>query len=354
MAAAIDNPNRRKLLSPNTWTAAGLHLATVRTASMPGPVAELRVARRAMACDFSVTFPGGADTAIEAGCAALDEIERLEEKLSVYRDDSDLSRLNRSAAGSPIRVDAELYHILRTAARLAIESGGAFDAAAGALVKAWGFFRGPKRVPSADELAAALAATGSHHAAFNDDQRTVAFDRPGVEFNLGSIGKGFAIDRALHCMQSRFAIRCALLQGGQSSLRAIGTQPGGTKGWLVAIGDPCCAGKTLARVRLHHRALGTSGAANQFFVHQGRRYGHVLDPRRGWPAAGLLCASAVARTAAEADALSTAFFVLGIDETRRYCQRHSGAGAVLVAPPEEAGGTPRVVLVGAVDAEVTI
>ncbi len=287
-----------------------------------------------MACEFSVVFPHGVRRAVDAGCAALDEVERLEQKLSVFQGDSDLSYLNGRAADSPVRTDAEVYIVLRLAVALSRATGGAFDAATGALVRAWGFCGGPKRVPSAAERAAALAVCGSGQVRMDDNERTVGFARHGVEFNLGGIGKGFAIDRALGRIGSEFQVKRALMQGGQSSLRAMGE-------WTVNIG-------TVARVVLRDRALGTSGADHQFFVCDGRRYGHILDPRTGWPARGVLSASAIARTAAEADALSTAFFVLGLEGTRQFCRRHAGVSAVLVLPG------PKVEVLGDSDVEVLV
>jgi thiamine biosynthesis lipoprotein len=308
---------------------------------------ELTIRRRAMACEFSVVLPAGVRRAVDAGCAALDEIDRLEDKLSIYREESDVSRLNRLFGCSAVRTDAELFHLLRLAARLSEATRGAFDAASGALVKAWGFFQGPKRVPAETERAAALAASGSAHLKFDDAAQTVASRRPGVELNLGGIGKGYAIDRALHLLRNSCRVPAALMQGGQSSIRALGTPRSEPRGWTVAIGDPLRPGRTLARVRLRDRALGTSGADHQFFIEGGRRYGHILDPRTGWPAAGLFSASAIAPTAAEADALSTAFFVMGVDATRRFCETRPDVGAVLVAPG-------KIVVIGAPDVEVTV
>jgi thiamine biosynthesis lipoprotein len=294
-----------------------------------------------MACEFSVTLPGAHRDALALGSAALDEVDRLELRLTVYDDESDVAGLNRLAAEEPVPLDDELADLLRTAARLHAETDGAFDAASGALVRAWGFLRGPKRVPSEEERAAALAVSGWRHVQLDD--AGLAFDRPGVELNLGAIGKGFAIDRALDLLRTRHGIGAALMQGGRSSLKAIGEPAGG---WLVAIGDPRRPEETAARVRLHDEALGTSGADNQFFEADGRRYGHILDPRSGWPAEAVLSASVVAPTAAEADALSTAFFVMGLDGTRRFCGQHPEIGAVLVLPEE-------VVVLGPADVEVT-
>jgi thiamine biosynthesis lipoprotein len=293
---------------------------------------ELTVARRAMACEFSITLPAGTRAAADAACAALDEIERLEQKLSVYLDDSLLSGLNRNLSAGPLWNDAELYTLLRRAAALSAATGGAFDPASGALLKAWGFFRGPRRVPADDELTRALSCSGCRHIVFDDAARTIRAQRPGIEFNLGAIGKGYAIDRAASILRNLYGIRSALVQGGQSSLYALGAPPGDPRGWQVAIGDPCRPGRTVATVWLRDRALGTSGSDHQYFVHAGRRYGHVLDPRTGVPARGALSASAFAPTAAEADALSTAFFVMGIDSTLRFCARHTTIGALLVVP----------------------
>lgn len=317
----------------------------------PVRVQELTIARRAMACEFSVVFPRGVRHAVDAGCLAMDEVERLERKLSVYLEDSELSYVNGCAAALPVPCSAELYAVLRLAVALSRATGGAFDAASGALVKAWGFYLGPKRVPSASERAAALAVCGSTGIRLNDTERTVGFTRRGLEINLGGIGKGFAIDRALFRMGVEFRVRRTLMQGGQSSLRALGAPPDEPRGWAVEIGDPLRPGRAVARVWLRDRAMGTSGADNQFFVSGSRRYGHILDPRTGWPAGGVLSASAVAPTAAEADAFSTAFFVLGVEGTRRFCRRYTGVSAVLVLPGP---GGPRVECYGNSDVEVLV
>jgi len=331
--------NRRAWLTGGAWKHAS---------RSPRSTADIVIARRAMACESSVSLPGTERNAFEVGCAALDEIERLERRLTVYDDASDVSALNRAAAERAVPLDVELAGLLRTAGRLYAETDGAFDAASGALVRAWGFLRGPKRVPSPEQHAAARAVSGWRHVRLDAadgarDQARLAFDRPGVELNLGAIGKGFAIDSALDLLRARHGVATALVQGGRSSLRAIGEPTGG---WQVAIGDPRRPESSVACVRLHDEALGTSGADNQFFEADGRRFGHVLDPRSGWPAEGLLSASVVAPSAAEADALSTAFFVMGLEAARRFCAEHPKIGAVLVLPEE-------IVVLGTADVEVT-
>jgi thiamine biosynthesis lipoprotein len=315
---------------------------------------ELQVARRAMECEFSLVFPAGVRDAVAAGCAALDEVERLEALLSAYHEESEVCRVNREAQHGPAVVDPEVYRLLRVACDISTATGGAFDPAAGTLVKAWGFHRGPRRVPGESELQAARAASGSMAVAFDDRCGSVAFRRQPIEFNLGAIGKGYALDRALHTVRNRFGITRALMQGGGSSLRALGAPPAESRGWPVDLGDPCRPGRTVARLWMRDRALGTSGADHQFFVHQGRRYGHVLDPRTGVPARALLGASALAPTAMEADALSTAFFVMGLEGTRRFCAAHPATAAVLVACEPGHAGRARVHVIGNADVEVMV
>ncbi len=312
---------------------------------MDGCSQHVTISRQAMACTFCLVFPAGERKAVEAGCAALDEVERLEAKLTVYDADSDIRRINREAANRLVVADAEVFAVLETAARISADTDGAFDISSGALSRAWGFYKGPKHVPDEPLRLAALAASGMSHVALEAESRTVRFRRPGVELNLGAIGKGYAIDRALALIQAEHGAGCVLMHGGKSSIRAIGTPPGETGGWKIAIADPFKEGRAIASVRLNNRALGTSGAAHQFFIHNGRRYGHVLDPRTGRPAHQVAGATALAPTAAEADALSTAFFVMGIEGARAYIRTHPGVAAILVTMPR-ASAPPEVIALG--------
>jgi thiamine biosynthesis lipoprotein len=345
--------DRRDFLSPRSLAAgAGQVLAAadeVRAAALdaaappPEPVefALLRFSRRAMATTFEVMLPFGTPGALAAAEAALDEIDRLEAQLTVYRDTSEVSRLNRAAPHAAIPVEAGLFDLLLTAARVTAETEGAFDVTAGALVKAWGFYRGPCRVPSDAERAAALERVGMRHVVLDREQRAVRYLRPGLEINLGSIGKGYALDRAAELLRDRRNLPGALLHGGHSSVYAIGHEPGDERGWAVGLSHPWEPARRIALLRLRDRALGTSAATFRHLEHDGRKLGHVLDPRTGWPAEGIALASAVAPTAAEADALATAFYVLGVDWTRSYCDKRPDVGAVLL--PE---GAPAPVFLG--------
>jgi thiamine biosynthesis lipoprotein len=315
----------------------------------PAEFALLRFTRRAMATDFEIALPLGTPGATAAAESALEEIDRLEAQLTVYRDDSEISRINQQAATEAVAAEERLFELLELSARLTAETGGAFDVTAGAIVKAWGFFRGPRRVPAPDELAEALARVGMRHVELDAERRTVHFRRPGVEFNLGSIGKGYALDRAAELLADRWGVRSGLLHGGHSSVYAMGTEPGDGRGWAVGLCHPWQPERRLALVRLRDRALGTSAATFRHLEYNGRKLGHILDPRTGWPAEGMASTSVVAPTAAEADALATAFYIQGMEAARAYCATHPDIGAVLLAE-----GAREPVVVGLESEEIVL
>ena len=303
-------------------------------------VALLRFSRRAMATTFEVIFPFGTASATSAAEAALDEIDRIEDQLTVFRETSEVSRLNRLAATEPVIVTEELFHLLTQCTKLTEETLGAFDIATGALIKAWGFYRRAGRMPSADERTDVVQRVGMKNVRLDSQSRTVRFLRSGLEINFGSLGKGYALDQAADRMQT-CGIRNALLHGGHSSVYSMGSGPERSQGWLVGIRHPWKPEKRLATVRLKDRALGTSAATFQHLEHEGRKLGHILDPRSCWPAEGMASASVLAPTAAFADALATAFFILGVDKARLYCENHPEIAAVLL--PAEESAQPVVV-----------
>jgi thiamine biosynthesis lipoprotein len=305
----------------------------------------LLVGRDAMACRFEVAFNAGevpGDT--ELAVAALDLVDRIEGRISVYRESSELSRINALAAAGWVPVSADVYDLLATARDLHARTRGAFDIAAGSIVRAWGFLRRQGRTPTAADLEAALARCGMQWVELDDADRRVRFLRPGVELNPGAIGKGWAIDLAMDHLAAGGAAS-VLVHGGQSSVRGRGTQGpsvDGRHGWRVGLRHPLRPGRRLATITLDDRALGTSGSGTQFFIDRGRKLGHILDPRTGQPAEGVIAATVLAPTAAAADALSTALYVLGPAGLPLIAAPRGPVAAILVLPG--AAGTIRVVV----------
>jgi thiamine biosynthesis lipoprotein len=163
---------------------------------------------------------------------------------------------------------------------------------------------------------------------FDDVRASVGFTRAGVELNLGSIGKGYALDRVAAHLRAA-GIRHFLLHAGYSSILASGS-PDGRQGWAIALKDPRQPGSRLGVVRLRDQALSTSGIGEQSFEAGGRRYGHILDPRTGWPSDASVQCTVVAPDAARAEALSTAFFVTDEASVRAYMALEPDVGRLSV------------------------
>jgi FAD:protein FMN transferase len=299
----------------------------------------IRLSRRAMACQFEVLLNAGQhDGDTHAALAALDLVDALEDQLSVFRDHSDISLLNRHAAEAPISVEPRLFELLELAVRIHQQTAGAYDVTAGALSELWGFTHRCGTMPSSDDIASAMARVGTRWLELDPHTHSVRYLAAGLQINLGSIGKGHALDRCAELMTAR-GMRDFLWHGGNSSVLARGhnaaIEPAG--GWLIGLRDPLHPERYLGQLRLCDRALATSGSGTQFFVHGGRRYGHILDPRTGWPAEGVLTCSVLAPSAAEADALSTALYVMGAQRAAEFCQRHPEIAAVMVCAGERVG-----------------
>ncbi len=339
---SIDRHTRRSFFhgAGVTRELAGIASRPVETVS---PVDErgsliVSVCRRAMACEFEVQLAANRnDNSMEHVFEALDLVEALESQMTVYRDDSEVVRLNRLAAQEPVVVEPRLFNLFCQAQQLNQETDGALDITSGPLSEAWGFSRREGRVPSDDQIAEARGRIGMQHLTLDGEKRTIAFHRPGMSVNLNSLGKGYALDRMAELL-ARHDVDDYLLHGGKSSVLARGDQPGaGGSGWRVAIRHPLRPAETLAELILRNQSLSTSGAGTQFFIRRGRRYGHILDPRSGYPAEGLYSATVLAPTAAEAEGLSTAFYVLGPERAGKYCEARPEIAALLVAPGEREG-----------------
>jgi thiamine biosynthesis lipoprotein len=297
----------------------------------------IKVHRRAMACRFEIMLASEDASGVAAARAALNEIDRIEDALTVFRETSTVSILNRTAHAGPVAVDEGLFSLLRACGALHRETDGAFDITSTPLSRCWGFLQREGRLPQPEAIEAARARVGANDIRLDEAERTVRFVRGGLELNFGAIGKGYALDRVQSTLRVA-GLSHALLSAGRSSLLALGGRSGG---WEVEVVSPQIH-QPLARVRLRNAALGTSGAGEQFVVVDSTRYGHVIDPRTGWPASGVVSASVIASSAARADALSTAFLIGGIELAERYCTRHANVMALIT--PE---GTRAPLVIGA-------
>ncbi len=295
----------------------------------------LHASRRAMACEFAVQYHASERHVSEDILAAFDLIEAIEDQLTIYRDESQVIAINEQAAAGPVEMESNLFSLLELADRLSQKTEGAFDITSSPLSRVWGFLQRKGRLPSNEEISAAMDCVGFENVELNAAHQTIRFRKAGLEINLNSIGKGYALDQVATMLDAQ-GLTDYLWHGGRSSVLARGcNRADARQAWTLGLRHPFQPEHRLAEFYLHNRALGTAGGATQFFEHQGKRFSHLLDPRTGWPADGVLTSTAIAPTAAEADALATAFYVMGPEAVARYCKKHPEIGALLVCPTDE-------------------
>jgi thiamine biosynthesis lipoprotein len=287
--------------------------------------------RVAMGCTATVRACGSDAVSLPVIVGeALDEIDRVDRLMSHYRRDSPLSRLNREAANGPVTVEPELLDFLAECVRWSRESDGAFDITVGPLMKAWGFFRDEGRVPGEDELARALEVVGYRHVVLDRIAGTVRFDRPGVELDLGGIGKGYAVDRVVEGLRRRGVVS-ALVNLGGSSVYGLGRPPG-RDAWEIGIQDPTDPRKTALTVKLRDRALSVAGGYERFFEKDGVTYSHIMDPQTGRPVQGVLSVAVLSDAATDGDALDDVLYVLGLNASRAFVGRFRDTEALFFLP----------------------
>lgn len=272
----------------------------------------------AMGTTFTLALYGQDRDRLEtAADAAFAEVRRLERMLSNYRPTSEWSRVNREAADHPVRVSRELFELLSACLDYSRASEGAFDITVGPLMKVWGFYRGTGRLPAREEVAAAVAKVGYRKIMLDAENQTVQFTEPGVELDPGGIGKGYAVDRAVAILKDN-GIQAALVSASGSSIYGLGAPPGEPQGWEVRIRHPKDETQTVETLRLKDQSLSTSGSYEKFFVAEGKTYSHIMDPRTGYPAVGMLSVSVLAAKTLDSEAWTKPFFILG----RLWAARH--------------------------------
>lgn len=263
-----------------------------------------------MATRFELVMFGDDPSRLRAaGEEAFREIEALDAQLSMYRPESDISLINARAGLEPVRIEPQLFALLTRAVELSQATDGAFDITIAPLMRAWGLAGGRGRIADEDELEEARNRVGSSHIRLNETNSTVFFDREGMQIDLGAIGKGYAIERAVDVLRESGATS-ALIHGGTSTIYALGAPPD-ADAWRVAIYDPVKQAPLPESLDLRDCSLSVSAVHGKSFEHEGRQYGHVIDPRTGEPTNAALLAAVWGPSPTDTDALSTALLVLG-------------------------------------------
>jgi len=275
----------------------------------------------AMASMFEVRI-AGEEAAYTRGAAdaAFQELDRLDAELSRFRAASDVSQINRLAAGRRLRIGIATYECLQMAARVCRDTAGAFDVTIGRLYALWKPRADVPPTPSDSELAAARALTGMDLVELHEEDFSVSVNRAGVQVDLGGIGKGYAVDQMIGVLRE-WSVRAALVHGGQSSVYCLGSPPG-KKSWTLNLRGPGEPGESFGSVHVSDRSLSGSAVLEN--------WRHIIDSRTGRPAMGHAGAWALAPTATLSDCLSTVFMVMSAREVEEYCRQHPDVSGMIL------------------------
>ena len=271
----------------------------------------------AMGTGFSIIAYGEDRGRLESIVSeGLEEARRLDEMLSNYKPDSEWSLVNREAANGPVHITAELFQLLTACVEYSKESEGAFDISVGPLMKVWGFYKGTGHLPHRAEVWGAMNLVGYQNIILDSAHQTVRFAKKGVELDPGGIGKGYAVDRIAQILKDN-GVQRALISGGGSSIYAIGAPPN-EKGWKIDIKNPRKTSESVETVYLKDESMSTSGNYEKFFYAEGKMYSHIMDPRTGYPAQGMLSTSVIAPRTLDSEAWTKPYYILG----RQWAAQH--------------------------------
>lgn len=251
----------------------------------------------------------------EVGRVTIDEVfqeaARIDVLMSTYRDDSEISRINRGAAESPVSVGRELFQLIQRALDISLLTRGAFDITYDSVGQHYDFRAG--RRPDAKTIESELGNINYHYVELDNASATIRFQKEGVRINLGGIAKGYVVERGIDIVRARGIEHAIVTAGGDS--RLLGDRRG--RPWMVGIRDPRKDDEVVISVPLEDEAISTSGDYERYFDEDGVRYHHIIHPGTGEPASGVHSATVFGPDAVITDALSTSVFVMGVDRGLR-------------------------------------
>jgi thiamine biosynthesis lipoprotein len=282
-----------------------------------------------MGTEVRVTVWTGDDaTAASATSAVFAEFDRLDALLSVWKPDSDVLRINAAAGQAPVAVSRDTRDVLRKAHQLSEWTAGKFDITFGALADVWKFDHDrDNRVPTPAEIATRLPLVDYRAVVVDETAGTAFISRPGARIHLGGIGKGYAVDRSVAILREH-GLRDFMVQAGGDLF--VAGQPG-PEPWRLGLQDPRGApDDSFATIELRDRTFSTSGDYERFFLANGQRYHHILDPATGQPARASVSVTIVAGTATHAEGLTKGVFILGAEQGMALVERLPDVEAVIV------------------------
>jgi len=283
-----------------------------------------------------VVIAEDSETAEKCIRAAMAEIHKVDELMSDYKSDSEISRVNREAAKRAVEVSKSTHEVLQRSVKFSILTEGAFDVTVGPLMDLFHTAEQEQVAPGEEQIALARSKVGFEKLKLDEQNKTVQFAVDGMRLDLGGIAKGYSIDMAIEEIKRCGAIGAMVDIGGD--IRCFGTPPKGKTHWLIGLQDPNAAleginsGELLLTLNITSAAVTTSGDYQQFVLIEGKRHSHIMNRRTGASAEGLSSVTIIADNATDADALATAVSVMGVEKGLSLIEKLPNTEAILINP----------------------
>ena len=264
-----------------------------------------------MGCKFEITVVATSQKeADEYIDLAVGEIQRIEELISSWKPTSQTSAINKNAGIKPVKVDDELFQLIKRSIDISAITDGAFDISFAAIDKIWVFNGQEAQKPNPVDISNSVEAIGFKNIHLDEKNSTVFLTKKGMKIGFGAIGKGYAADKAKNILINKGVAGGIINASGD--MNTWGVQPNGSA-WKIAITNPLYTSKNYGLFELVDNAVVTSGNYEKYLLIDGKRYAHIIDPRTGMPTKGILSVTVFAPKAELADALATSVFVMGVD-----------------------------------------
>jgi thiamine biosynthesis lipoprotein len=255
------------------------------------------------------------------------EVKRIENLISDWIPTTLISEINRNAGIRPVKVTPELYDLVERAIKISEITSGAFDISYASMDRIWKFDGSMKVMPTHEAIKKSVAKIGYKKIILDAQERTIFLKETGMKLGLGGIGQGYIADKVNELLVSKGCQSGLINVSGD--IKAWGKQPNG-ESWTVAIINPVNKNKVFATFPLEDSAVETSGNYEKYVTFDGKRYSHIIDPRTGYPASGVVSVSVFAKQTEVADALATGVFVLGVDVGLNLVNQLKGIGCIIV------------------------
>lgn len=258
---------------------------------------------------------------------AISEVKRIENLISDWIPTTQISKVNQNAGISPVKVDLEVFELVKRAINISKLTDGAFDISYASMDKIWKFDGSMKEMPTTESIKKSVEKVGYQNIVLNENDTTIFLKYPGMKLGLGGIGQGYIADKIKVLLQENGCTSGLVNVSGD--INTWGKQTNG-KDWTVGIVNPLNKNKVFATFPLNDSAVETSGSYEKYVTFNGKRYSHIIDPRTGYPASGIVSVSVFAKQTELADALATGIFVLGIEVGLDLVNQLKGIGCIIV------------------------